>query len=1013
LIATFSYCAAFVITAFLQYQKSLTIITVMKKYLLLLLLIVLVVLQKANAQTPVAYYPFNGNANDAAGTNNGTANGATLTTDRFGNANSAYSFDGVDDNITYTQPWTNVTDNFTMSVWLKPNVLGGCILTNGQNSFPAASPYNGYSIKFGARPAGDMNGVASFNGGVDVLSTGLWFHIVLVRESGTSKLYVNGVLQPTTLASAPNTPAVSAIIGSLNSGTDFVNGSIDEVKIYNTALTATQVQAEYNPNTYSSQFNNSVKMNGANDQIELGSTYTQQIFTVEMWVKPGATQVQYANIIDNNHTGSQNWVCQQDFTNTNQYGFGVNPSSGVTFSLLANQWQHLALIKSATAVEVYVNGILVQSAPLIGSINVTGHFLRLGNWGGGGRNWNGTMDDVRYWNTARTQAQIVANMNTQLTGNEAGLVGYWDMNRSGQGAGLTVDNKCVATGAVLNGTTVGTASTPIFAPGVTQQKPGSGNAISFDGVDDVVVNPNSSAINFGTNNDFTIDFWIKLPTNQTNLILEDNMIIDKWIPSVPDPYPFSIRYCNSTHPSLNGQIQFNRYDGTNISSIASGSNFNDNKWHFVTCVKSGGNLLIYKDGILANTGTDIVIGSTTNNYNLHFGARGTTANFLNGSLDEVRIWNTTLTPAQIRDRMCRKITSTDALYPNLVAYYNFDEGTGTTVFDATANNNNGALTNSPTRITSGAPIGNASSHDYVNATKTTSLTHPTGESFTVTSASGNPNGIQVYRVDEQPNTLTGATGVGTNNKYFGVFQAGGSSPQYTAVYNYNGNPGVTPANENQLRLNKRTDNSVTSWTTMTDISNEPANTITITGESTEYILGKLGAPLPLNLISFTGSKKDKDALLQWKTANEINVSRFEVQRSTNGQIFETIGTVAAGGSLYSFTDANTFISRIVAFYRLKLIDVDGRFTFSNIIKLNKQASAALTVYPNPVGDVLTINVLKQNGILLLYNAEGKLLQQQTVTTQTITMDVSKYAKGIYLLQYKTEDEVVNQKIIKQ
>ncbi len=171
--------------------------------------------------------------------------------------------------------------------------------------------------------------------------------------------------------------------------------------------------------------------------------------------------------------------------------------------------------------------------------------------------------------------------------------------------------------------------------------------------------------------------------------------------------------------------------------------------------------------------------------------------------------------------------------------------------------------------------------------------------------------------------------------------------------------------------------------------------------------------LPLNLISFSGSKQNNDALLQWKTANEINVSRFEVQRSDNGVDFTVIGTVLAGGSEYSFPDVNTFSSRTVAFYRLKSIDVDGRFTFSNIIKLSKQASAAVTVYPNPVSDVLTISRLQQNGTLRIYNTDGKLLQQQTVSAQTMTIDMSKYAKGMYLLQYKTEEEVVNRKIIKQ
>ena len=70
------------------------------------------------AQTPVAYYPFTGNANDAVGTLNGTVNGATLTTDRFGSANSAYSFDGVNDFIGLNGSFNGFTQ-ITVSAWYK------------------------------------------------------------------------------------------------------------------------------------------------------------------------------------------------------------------------------------------------------------------------------------------------------------------------------------------------------------------------------------------------------------------------------------------------------------------------------------------------------------------------------------------------------------------------------------------------------------------------------------------------------------------------------------------------------------------------------------------------------------------------------------------------------------------------------------------------------------------------------------------------------------------------------
>lgn len=171
--------------------------------------------------------------------------------------------------------------------------------------------------------------------------------------------------------------------------------------------------------------------------------------------------------------------------------------------------------------------------------------------------------------------------------------------------------------------------------------------------------------------------------------------------------------------------------------------------------------------------------------------------------------------------------------------------------------------------------------------------------------------------------------------------------------------------------------------------------------------------LPLNLISFSGSKQNNNALLQWTTANERNVRQFELQRSDNGQTFTTIGTIVPGNTSYSFTDPNVFSIKDLVFYRLKSIDLDGRFSYSNIIKLNAQSGSILTVSPNPVSNVVSINGLKQKGQLLLYNAEGKLLQQQMVRTQSTTMNMSKYAKGVYVLQYQQSGEIIIQKIIKQ
>ncbi|MDZ4795041.1 MAG: T9SS type A sorting domain-containing protein [Bacteroidota bacterium] len=171
--------------------------------------------------------------------------------------------------------------------------------------------------------------------------------------------------------------------------------------------------------------------------------------------------------------------------------------------------------------------------------------------------------------------------------------------------------------------------------------------------------------------------------------------------------------------------------------------------------------------------------------------------------------------------------------------------------------------------------------------------------------------------------------------------------------------------------------------------------------------------LPLHLLNFTGKKINNNTLLEWKTENEVNVNRFEIQRSDDGQSFVTVGTVLPGSASYSFTDAGVFNSKSIVFYRLKSIDDDGKFTYSNIIRLSSQLTTQLSVFPNPVKDVVAVSGLKQNGHLLLFSAEGKLLQQQKVAVQSTTINMSSYKAGVYMLQYQINGEIFNQKIIKQ
>ncbi len=213
------------------------------------------------------------------------------------------------------------------------------------------------------------------------------------------------------------------------------------------------------------QNSTALDFDGVNDFVDVNSNFTHQNFTIEMWVNPGSTQLEHADIIDNNHNNFQNWTVQQFDNNVNVYRFMVF-NSGPTicvFTLTAGVWQHVALVKSSTHLECYINGALSVSQPFSGKINYNAQQLRLGRWGGGGRYWSGMLDEVRIWNRPLSQTEIQNKMTQSLQGNEEGLVLYYDFEEgipNGNNAGLSqvFDNASNFHGTPMNMTKTGVNS---------------------------------------------------------------------------------------------------------------------------------------------------------------------------------------------------------------------------------------------------------------------------------------------------------------------------------------------------------------------------------------------------------------------------------------------------------------------------------------------------------------------------------------------------------------------------
>jgi hypothetical protein len=193
----------------------------------------------------VGHYSFTGDAADASTyANDGTVQGAVLTTDRFGTANSAYEFDGVDDDIVINS-YANMSPTEALSVgaWIKTNSSVGA-----PPIYDRLETGDGFGLRL--NDAGNLR--LTINGGVmsDVISTtnvadDVWHCVVGTydRNAGMLKVYVDGVLEGTEFSTEfiDYMPEPRNGIGGIAFVPIFFNGSIDEVRIYERALTLAEV----------------------------------------------------------------------------------------------------------------------------------------------------------------------------------------------------------------------------------------------------------------------------------------------------------------------------------------------------------------------------------------------------------------------------------------------------------------------------------------------------------------------------------------------------------------------------------------------------------------------------------------------------------------------------------------------------------------------------------------------------------------------------------------------------
>jgi hypothetical protein len=186
--------------------------------------------------------------------------------------------------------------------------------------------------------------------------------------------------------------------------------------------------------------------------------------------------------------------------------------------------------------------------------------------------------------------------------------------------------------------------------------------------------------------------------------------------------------------------------------------------------------------------------------------------------------------------------------------------------------------------------------------------------------------------------------------------------------------------------------------------------------------------LPVTILSFNANYvAANNVKVSWSTTDEVNASYFVVERSSNGSDFTEVAQVNASESAnpihdYSINDQLYNVNSNTVYYRLRIVDNDGKYNYSKIIAVNlDQPENSISVYPNPVDNYAIVNLYSDksgNGVLRLIDEAGRQILSKSFTVMAgnnnLTVDqLGHLPKGIYVIQVMLNNNLYNQKIVKK
>ena len=715
---------------------------------------------------PVAYWKFDeGYASTTYDTSNNSNNGTMYGGVEWKNESECKSgkclyFDGENDyvDITNISAITALSQG-TISAWVKANI-GGTIFSLSRSPATADFAYfyiTSNSLRWWLRE----NETELISVGTPaVLDAGKWYFVALTVDSNGNKMYINGVEQ--TLNYTAGNSATATYFSQLSNdsmdvvniglrdlaGTDYddyMDGDIDELKIYDYARTASQIRADYV---------SSAGGRGASVSVsDQSAVNNQSEGLVGHWKMDEITWgTSTADVIDSSGNGNHGTAkADADATSTAKYGWagtfdgtgdyidiGTGPTTVNTIAFWANPdttTEHIidlngtAYISASsgtlsatgfTAPSIYVNGVLSttitadtwQHIAITTNTSINATDLDIGRLESTD-DFEGQIDDVKIYNIARTASQIRKDYETGPP-----PVAHWKMDKQ--------DNAYAYDTAGSNNGTLNfdenNATTTKWVAGKY------GSALRFDGADDYVTMTDDLSLKFGSG-DFTVGLWVK--TLQTSSGNGDYPILITKEDEQATRAGWSL-FTDSTLGSACGganKLCFELFiSGTSVKA-SSNTLINDNVWHYIAGIKDNTTLRIYIDGIQKDT-TSFTNGSTDKAVALEVGNRnGVATREFDGKIDDVRIYNYARTQKQIMQDMNAGHSAVGSPVGSYVGYWKFDEGYASTSYDMSTFQNNGTLTGG-VQWTQSGKLGSAISldgeNDYIEIANSSATEAPAG-----------------------------------------------------------------------------------------------------------------------------------------------------------------------------------------------------------------------------------------------------------------------------------------------